>query len=212
MKTSTSLLRRVLNLEADSWRRFHDMYRPLLVSYLRRQGVADSNIEDLVQDILLKLLRAFGWTADTEADKKEPGFQLAKLRAHECKFRTWLYTVTANALRDWKEKQGRRAAASLDHDPVAPEPEDRAWVQIYRQRVLDAVCAELRPQVEEKTWTCFAEHILKNRPCAEVAAALGVKPNTVSQNARRVLLKVIQLAREEYEEELSDGSSDHRVS
>jgi RNA polymerase sigma-70 factor (ECF subfamily) len=52
--TPPSLLHRLSEApdDADAWRRFDDIYRPLLGGWLRRYALQDHDADDLVQDVL----------------------------------------------------------------------------------------------------------------------------------------------------------------
>ena len=59
------------------------IYRPMLLAYLRKQGLKEFEANDVVQDIFVKLLG------------KIHTYDRAK-----CRFRTWLFSVAHNALID----------------------------------------------------------------------------------------------------------------
>src|SRR4051794_13876791 len=105
-ETRTTLLRRVRDpTDADAWREFVTLYRPLLRAYVLKKGLAGSDADDVVQEVLVRLLKAL------------PGFELARRRA---RFRTWLWTVTSNALADGVGCRRRRDAAELAHAVELP--------------------------------------------------------------------------------------------
>jgi RNA polymerase sigma-70 factor (ECF subfamily) len=53
-QTPASLLHRLREAspDADAWRQFDDLYRPLLAAWLRRYALQPHDADDLVQDIL----------------------------------------------------------------------------------------------------------------------------------------------------------------
>ena len=89
--TRTSLL---VRLRADGdpagWHEFVQLYEPLFYTWARRAGVREHDIPDVVQDVLLKLLRLL------------PGFEYAPERG---RFRAWLGTVCRTAIADWRRRQ-----------------------------------------------------------------------------------------------------------
>lgn len=194
--TRSSLLRRLRDpSDGDSWREFVSLYEPLLLSYVRSRGLCEDDARDVVQDILTDLLRAL------------PHFELDHGRG---RFRTWLWQVTRNALADRARRLQRRSQAEaewrqrLDPDLLAGEVPESEWLTAYRQRVLDFVLTRVRVQTQPRTWSCFEEHLLRNRPSAAVAAELGLTTNSVYVNASRVLARVREHCAE-YLEELGDG-------
>ena len=54
-ETRQSLLFRARTGEEDAWKDLTDLYRPLIIGWLNRQGVPAVDLEDLSQDIQLSL-------------------------------------------------------------------------------------------------------------------------------------------------------------
>jgi RNA polymerase sigma-70 factor (ECF subfamily) len=197
-ETSSSLIRRVRDAaDAASWREFVALYEPLLRSYVRSRGLGEHDAHDLVQEILSRLVRGL------------PGFTLDHARG---RFRTYLYQVAMNALKDWWAQNGRRDAAEeawrkehKEGGTGAPDGESE-WLTSYHRRVLQFALERVRAGTRPRAWACFEEHLLRGRPGAAVAAELGCTANDVFVNASRVLTKVrAQCA--DYLEELGDDPS-----
>ena len=197
VETRTTLLMRVRDpADAESWRVFFALYEPLLLSYVRRRGLAEHDACDVVQEVFANLVRVL------------PGFELERERG---RFRTWLWRVTHNAVVDWSRRRGRRARAEEEarkETPVAQGPEETEleseWLAAHRRRVLEFALQQVRSQSQERTWQCFELHILQGRSSGDVAAELGLTANSVYVNASRVLAKVRQQCAE-YMEELAEA-------
>jgi len=57
--TRVSLIQRVRDPnDAESWREFESLYKPLLLQYLARRGLRGQDALDLVQDVFVRLVRA----------------------------------------------------------------------------------------------------------------------------------------------------------
>lgn len=193
MPTSTSLIRRVRDpRDAESWREFVELYEPLLWSYVRSKNLSDSDTRDVVQEVFLSLLRAL------------PTFNLDHSRG---RFRTWLWQVTMNGIAEHFRKQKRHDKAKdafQEVAPVAAPPSDQPdpdWEKAHRQRVLEFVLPKVKAKTQEKTWWCFEQHVLKNRPGTELAKEAGISANAVCVNAARVLAKVREMAAEYSEDD-----------
>src|SRR5262249_62190732 len=96
--TRQSLLIRAQNGDGDAWQNLITLYRPLIVGWLRRQGVRPDEVDDLAQDILLTVVKSL------------PAFSHSGQRGA---FRCWLRTIARNRLIDfwheiWKTR-GRQA-------------------------------------------------------------------------------------------------------
>jgi RNA polymerase sigma-70 factor (ECF subfamily) len=101
METSVSLLGRLAGAPTDDdWRRLDDLYRPLLRAWMARAGVAGSDADDLVQEILLVVFREVA------------GFE----RRRQGAFRAWLRTILAHRVRDHFRGQKYRPTATGDSD------------------------------------------------------------------------------------------------
>jgi DNA-directed RNA polymerase specialized sigma24 family protein len=76
-ETRQSLLLRAQTGEENAWKDLTDLYRPLILAWLGRQGVPARDLEDLSQDVLLgvvKHLPAFehsGHRGQADAEKAD---------------------------------------------------------------------------------------------------------------------------------------------
>jgi RNA polymerase sigma factor (sigma-70 family) len=189
-ETRASLIERVRNNnDSVAWSEFDTIYRPILVSYVRKRGVSEHDAADVVQDVFSRLVPAL---AEFEFD------------AQRGRFRTWLWRVTHNALADWGRRRTVRARAEREwieqewagqgdgdvHQPADGARSDDAWDDIYRRRILEVVTERVRATTQPVTWACFEGRILDGRPAAEIAAESGVSVNAVYVNASRVLARV----------------------
>src|SRR6516162_7055975 len=101
METSVSLLERLAGAPTDEeWRRLDDLYRPLLRAWAARAGVPASDVDDLVQVVLLVVFREVA------------GFEWRGQGA----FRAWLRTILANRVRDYFRGQKYQPIATGDSD------------------------------------------------------------------------------------------------
>src|SRR5437016_4560407 len=93
--TSLSLLDRLRQApQPDSWDRFVRLYAPLLLAWARQQRLQNADAEDVVQRVLVKLIRLL------------PAYQ----RTEGQGFRGWLFTICRNECRDFRT---RRATHTL---------------------------------------------------------------------------------------------------
>ncbi len=179
VETRVSLIQRVREKQADAWTEFFDVYRPLLVAYVRKRGVSEHDAADVVQDVFTRLT-----TALTEFE----------FDAERGRFRTWLWRVTYNALTDWGRRRNARDRAERgwidEHRPVDVSDSDGEWNELYRRRILEAAIERVRASTQPVTWACFEGRILAGRPAAEIAAETGVSVNAVYVNASRLLARV----------------------
>ena len=187
METSVSLLGRLAGAPSeDDWRRLDELYRPLLRAWMVRAGVAASDVDDLVQDVLLVVVR------------KVAGFEWRGQGA----FRAWLRTILAHQLRDYFCGQKNRPIATggsdfqswLDelesHDSALSRLLDREHDEHVVASLLRTVQGDFAPV----TWQAFLRHVQKGERAAQVAEALGLSLNSVLLAKSRVLKRLRQEA------------------
>jgi RNA polymerase sigma-70 factor (ECF subfamily) len=160
-----------------AWRRFVDLYTPLLFYWARRIGLREPDAADLVQEVFALLLR------------KLPEFTYDRNQG----FRGWLRTVLLNK---WRELRRRRPPPAIadgtlpegtEEDAVAALAEEE-FQQHLTVRALELMRAEFQPA----TWKACWEHAVAGRPAAEVAAELGLSVNAVYLATSRVLRRLRQ--------------------
>ena len=181
--TRTSLLRDIQDpRNSRRWMEFKAVYEPMITAFVRKQHVPWHEVDELVQQVFIKLWSGIG-----------------SYQRSEARFHVWLYQVVRHAVCDWHRNQGkdaRRREAAREQGRatavVLPEEPDAEWEHDFRRRVFECAVAAVRPEIEPATWACFEQHILCGRPAAEVARELGRNVNAVYTNASRVLNKVRQ--------------------
>jgi RNA polymerase sigma-70 factor (ECF subfamily) len=179
--TSATLLER-LSDRSDSvaWRRLVDLYSPLINGWLRRQGVAVGDAEDLAQEVLEVVVREISHFRHN-----------GRVGA----FRTWLRTITVNCLRQaLRSRRFRvRAAGSPDITALLDQFEDpaselsRLWDREHDQHVLRRLLALIEPEFRSATWQAFHRQVIDEAPPEAVAAELGMTVNAVLIAKSRVL-------------------------
>src|SRR5262249_9705825 len=119
-ETRQSLLVRAQAGETNAWNVLTDLYRPLILGWLNRQGVPAADLEDLSQEVLLSVV------------KHLPGFQHSGQRGA---FRSWLRTIVCRRTADyWRtidagaHASGGSGATAALQQIADPESElNRQW-------------------------------------------------------------------------------------
>jgi RNA polymerase sigma-70 factor (ECF subfamily) len=185
METSVSLLERLAGAPTeDDWRRLYDLYQPLLRAWMARAGVAASDVDDLVQDVLLVVFRKVG------------GFE----RRGQGAFRAWLRTILANRVRDYFRGQKYLPTATGDSDFLRRLDElespdsalSRLWDREHDEHVATALMQRVQGDFTPVTWEAFRRHVIEGKPAVEVAKALDLTLNSVLLAKSRVLKRVRQ--------------------
>jgi RNA polymerase sigma-70 factor (ECF subfamily) len=184
--------------DPERWREFDSIYRPILFAFLRKRGLKELEAEEVVSDVFVRLL--------DKIHTYEPS---------KCRFRTWLFSVTLNALVDHVRRRAsyRKALDGWAAQVLRAAPSESAvmeeeWRRIHREKILAHALRTVRARVSSKAWFCFEQRLLRDRPAAEIAAKLKIEPNAVYVNACRVMKQVREVC-DEFDEDLSyDFQSD----
>jgi RNA polymerase sigma-70 factor, ECF subfamily len=124
--TSFSLLHQLKQPQANnesSWRRFVELYTPLLFQWSVRLNVPYDDRSDLVQNTFAKLLLSiYAYDQDT------PG-----------RFRGWLLAVLRNTWIDTQRKRKGLPVLATEMDPAISDPLEDTIDSEYRQYVLNRI-------------------------------------------------------------------------
>jgi RNA polymerase sigma-70 factor (ECF subfamily) len=168
--TSVSLLQKLRKPATpsshDAWRRFVQLYTPLLFAWARRVGARDEEVADLVQDVFLVLAREM------------PTFRHDPSR----RFRSWLWTILLNK---WRDRARQMAVRPAFADPAAleavsvPDNVEELAEEEYRAALLARALELMQAELPPRDWRACEEYVVKGRPAAEVAGELGMTTNQV---------------------------------
>jgi RNA polymerase sigma-70 factor (ECF subfamily) len=180
METSLSLLERLAGAPTeDEWRRLDDLYRPLLRAWIARAGIPASEVDDLVQEVLLVVFREIA------------GFERRRRGA----FRAWLRAILANRVRNHLRGLKYRPTATGDSDFLRRLEElespdsapSRLWDHEHDEHVAASLLERVQGDFAPATWQAFRRHVLDGEPAVRVAEALGLSLNSVLLAKSRVL-------------------------
>jgi RNA polymerase sigma-70 factor (ECF subfamily) len=196
--TRDSIIVGVRERDPERWRQFDVIYRPILRAYLLKRRLRDFEIDELTQEVWIKLL------------DKVHTYDRAR-----CRFRSWLFGVVHNALVDYARRRAsydgalkRWADAVLRASPSDSVRMEEELLKIHREKILAHALRVVRARVSAKAWTCFEQRLLRDRPATEIARELGIEPNAVFVNAHRVM-KQVRAVCDEFDEDIShDFESD----
>jgi RNA polymerase sigma-70 factor (ECF subfamily) len=185
--TRSSLLIRAQAGDAGAWQDLCELYRPLIVGWLHRQLVPDTEIDDLVQEIFVAVVGGL------------PSFNHS---GHRGAFRSWLRTIASNYSCDyWKSPARRAAAPGQDAATAALEqledpnsPLNRYWDEEHDRYVLRCLLELAELEFEPSTMRAFRRVALEGASGSEVAGELGLSLASVYAARSRVLRRLRELA------------------
>jgi RNA polymerase sigma-70 factor (ECF subfamily) len=185
--TRKSLLLRAQTAEEHAWKDLTDLYRPLIVGWLRRQGVATRDIDDLSQEILLSVVKYL----PTFEHSGRPGA-----------FRSWLRTIVCSRTIDyWRAidastqvSGASNAAAALEQIEDPHSDLNRRWDEEHDRYVLGCLLDLVEEEFEPATLQAFRRLTLDGVSGAEAAEELGLTVPAVYMAKSRVLKRIRQEA------------------
>jgi RNA polymerase sigma-70 factor (ECF subfamily) len=184
-ETRHSLLLRAQGSQADAWSDLTDLYRPLSIAWIKRQGVPGVDVEDLSQDILLSVVTHL------------PTFEHS---GHRGTFRSWLRTIVCNRATDyWRttgastQKGGGSDGAHALEQIADPDSDlNRQWDEEHDPYVLRCLLAAVEEEFEPATLSAFRRLALDGAGGALVAGELGMSVAAVYRAKSRVLERIRQ--------------------
>ena len=162
-----------------TWVQFFELYQPVIRHFAEFAG-ARSDADDVVQDVLLKLVDVF---------------RSGAYRPEKGRFRAFLATITRReVINRWQKAQARAAdrhvslnrtaAQEIAVPPEAAEILDAKWRLAQHAAAVEHVLT--RTALAQKSKDVYRAYMLEEKPIGEVAKAFGIPRNTVSQIKTRV--------------------------
>src|SRR5262245_52868255 len=93
--TRPSLLLRATERDELAWRGLVEIYSPLIVAWCRRNGLSESDAQDVTQDVFITLSKSLRDFAKQDAGS----------------FRAWLSSVTRSRIVDFHRRRGKSPIA-----------------------------------------------------------------------------------------------------
>jgi RNA polymerase sigma-70 factor (ECF subfamily) len=166
------------------WAQYVDRYRPMIVGYCARLGVAAHDAEDIAQEALVAFARRYR-AGDYDRTR-------GRLRA-------WLFGMVHTEIARWRRARGRRQeqpGASPTGTLSAVPDQDRLaalWEEEWRAAVVGQCTALARAEVGEKTFAAFELFACQGWPAKRVAEHLGTSESAVFVAKHRVLRRIREL-------------------
>jgi len=176
VETSLTWLGRLTGSPTEGdWKQLLDVYGPLLLGWLARSGVPAADRDDLVQEVLMVVVRRVG-----EFDRRGPGA-----------FRAWLRTILANHMKKYfRDRPESGPAIDLDAVAAADSVLGRQWDREHDEHLAARAMKLIEGDFAPATWIAFCRQVLDGRSAPEVAAELGLSVNSVLLAKSRVLKRL----------------------
>ncbi len=177
-ETSRTLLHRVRDArDHEAWRRFLEIYAPLLESYGRAHGLSASDVEE-VRDQCLELVA-----------RRMPGFEYERARGG---FKGWLYRIAKGRIVDMLRRPVPRRAETRELVALSaalPAP-DELWEEHWRAEHLRYALERVKEREPPRSFAVFELLLFDGLDVAEVCARTGLNANQVYKAKSRVLRRL----------------------
>ncbi len=188
--TTTALLESLHDVgNAHIWEEFDGRYRPILIGFAMKLGLAHQDAADVAQQALTEFVR------DYRAGQYERG---------KGRLSSWLISIARNRTVDLQRSQGRRrdwrGESAIDQGPVQDSAHDSAhWEAERKQVILARALSSLREKsrMSEHTIRAFELVALRGVPaqaaaeqCAMSVDEVYVAKNRVTRQLREIVTEM----------------------
>jgi RNA polymerase sigma-70 factor (ECF subfamily) len=170
----TWLGRLVAGADDADWRRLLDAFGPLLNHWLARAGVPPADRDDLVQEVLVVVVRRVG-----EFERRGPGA-----------FRAWLRGILANHTKKFFRTRPKPAAIDLDLLAGDGTELSRAWDREHDEHLAARALRAVEGDFAPATWQAFRRQVFDGLSPTAVAEETGLSLNAVILAKSRVLKRL----------------------
>lgn len=187
--THVTLLQRLsAGEDRVAWREFCDRYGDLIRGFARRAGCGDHDADDIVQDVLMALVRAM------------PSFEYD---ASKGRFRGYLKTAVVRAVaRRSCQKSGSQPLEDAGSAAGAVVPDDeRHWETEWRQYHLRMAMRTIDAEFSAQDRAAFQRYAIEGASAQAVAEALRLSLDQVYQAKSRILRRLGDLVAQQVADE-----------
>lgn len=164
------------------WDEFCRRYGELIRSFARRQGVSETDCDDVLQDVLLAL------TKDIASFQHDPA---------RGRFRGYLKTVTLHVVfKRFRQKSPAARPEQIDSSVQAASADiaiDVQWEQEWRDYHVRAAMETIDAEFGEKDRAAFEHYALAGRDAKATAELLGISVVQVYQAKSRIARRLAEV-------------------
>lgn len=183
--TCSSLIERIKVTDPDGWSRLCHIYGPVVYGRARQAGLQADDAADVAQEVFISVSQAIG-----RFDHASEGTS----------FRGWLFTITANKIRDhFRSNEAQPAALGgaddrlqtlKANDTGALKDVDTATDDDVQNEIARRAMELLQSEFEDRTWRAFVRTAVDGASAADAAADLEMSVGAVYVAKSRVLKRL----------------------
>lgn len=183
--TSSNLLQLAQQNNQAAWQDLCQLYRPLIRYWCRQSRVAESEADDIEQDVFRSVFSALSNFSQ---------------RQNSGSFRSWLWTITRNKIRDhFKNRSNKtRSVGGTDahmmlYQVPDAEPADTQFENPKDSSVIHTALDIIRGEVKPHTFDAFWRSTIDGTAPDIIAQELGITVDSVYQAKARILRRLRHL-------------------
>jgi RNA polymerase sigma-70 factor (ECF subfamily) len=188
--TTSTVLQRLSNFGDDeAWERFSERFWAPIEKFARRQGLTQSDAEDVAQETLLAFAESYrrGQYDRTQGRLSKWLFGIAWRRVDHVRRKRYRAVterpVAEDASQFWAQVPDENAASA-------------AWDEVWERALLEAALRKVRDEVQPSTFRVFEAIVLEKRSVEEAMEELGLSRNAVYVAKHRMLSRLRTLMAE----------------
>lgn len=179
--TSTSLLWRAGNGEAEASKQVFQLYQPLVYRWCLAKGLAGADVDDIAQEVLLAVYQGLG-----DFQRERPG-----------SFRRWMRQITQHKIANHFRRRREIAVGGTDFqqqvDEVASADETSCEDATERQVVLRQAAKMLQMEFSTINWQAFYRSEVEGQDAAAICQELQISPGAFRVAKSRVRKRLREL-------------------
>jgi RNA polymerase sigma-70 factor (ECF subfamily) len=166
-----------------AWDEFDHRYRPILVAFLRRMGLNETDASDVAQDTMACFVRDYRGNKYDRAGGR---------------LRSWLIGIARCRLADMRRAAGRRreqrGESAIIHLPEDADAE-KIWDAEQRRVIFEQAFRELREtsRFRAQTIEAFDRVVLRHEPIDQVGAQLGLTAQEIYNAKNRIVERLREI-------------------
>lgn len=168
-----------------AWDEFDRRYRPILIGFLRRSGLNETDAADVAQDTLTCFVRDY---RNGMYDRRQG------------RLRSWLIGIARGRLADLRRSAGRRGKMRGESAIAGLADEDSAealWEAEERRFIFEQALGELRETTRFSTRTleAFERVVIRQEPIESVSNEMNLTPQEIYNVKNRVVERLREIVR-----------------
>lgn len=185
--TTSTVLQRLSDFDdRAAWRRFSERFHPPLQAFARKNGLDESECEDVAQESLMAFAEAY---RRGEYDRQQG------------RLSSWLFGIAWRRIDHAQRKNDRRGdhvrlqatETALWMQLEAPPDVSPEWQAVWERSMLEHALRQVRKEFEPETFRVFEMIVLEHKAVEEGERALGLSRNAIYIAKHRVSKRMREL-------------------